>query len=232
VHDLVDVKLLDALGASGCPLCRIRSDSSARYLDGLLWEGVNDLAVREDLDAARGYCPAHCRALASADAVAGGGMTGPATLYAAMLRVRLPEIRAAATATGRSAAKVLARAARPTGCPVGRAVDGAVSGAAARLAELVADPAWACRIAAAPFCLDDLLVTWAAATSRAGLRPGWAEVAQAQVARIERLREELLGFAHNSSYDRRHRITAAQRAAPRLAARLLGGEPSGGKGAR
>lgn len=51
--------LRDAFGQSGCPLCRLSACTAERYLDTVLWELVNDVEVRAELNRARGYCQQH-----------------------------------------------------------------------------------------------------------------------------------------------------------------------------
>ena len=56
---LVYHELREALSEEGCALCRLRERSVERYLQGLLYESVNDPGVREKLRASRGFCPRH-----------------------------------------------------------------------------------------------------------------------------------------------------------------------------
>jgi Family of unknown function (DUF6062) len=51
--------LLEALGKSGCPVCRIVEEASASYLDTLFYEQVTDVGVRRKLRQARGLCNWH-----------------------------------------------------------------------------------------------------------------------------------------------------------------------------
>jgi len=51
--------LLEALGKSGCPVCRIVEEASANYLDTLFYEQVTDVGVRRKLRQARGLCNWH-----------------------------------------------------------------------------------------------------------------------------------------------------------------------------
>lgn len=58
--------VLEALRqAVGCPLCSIEVESTKHYLDGLLYESVNDPGVRRNLIASKGYCQRHAHILAS-----------------------------------------------------------------------------------------------------------------------------------------------------------------------
>jgi hypothetical protein len=63
--------ILEALRQPGCAFCRLSEASANRYLDAILWEMVNDLEVRAELNAARGYCSDHVRLLARAGAALG-----------------------------------------------------------------------------------------------------------------------------------------------------------------
>jgi hypothetical protein len=51
--------LLADLQRPGCPICHGADRAVWRYLDGLLWESVNDAGVRMGLRASHGYCRAH-----------------------------------------------------------------------------------------------------------------------------------------------------------------------------
>jgi hypothetical protein len=51
--------LLEALGKSGCPVCRIMDEASASYLDTLFYEQVTDVGVRRKLRQSRGLCNWH-----------------------------------------------------------------------------------------------------------------------------------------------------------------------------
>ena len=51
--------LVEACAQPGCPVCRLTRHAVQRYLDSVLYEGVNDPGVREGLRQARGYCHEH-----------------------------------------------------------------------------------------------------------------------------------------------------------------------------
>jgi hypothetical protein len=55
--------LREALGQPGCALCRLVALTVDRYLGALLWESVNDIALRDSIRRARGFCPEHGRSL-------------------------------------------------------------------------------------------------------------------------------------------------------------------------
>src|SRR5947209_3207060 len=51
--------LLDALRQPGCALCTLAARTRWRYLDGLAYESVNDLALRAKLRHSLGFCNRH-----------------------------------------------------------------------------------------------------------------------------------------------------------------------------
>lgn len=84
--------LLAALDRDHCPICHLSLESVRRFLWGFLYEGVNDPWFREELIAARGFCPAHSWSLPAFF----NSATGVAIVY----RHLLEEFRRAFTATG------------------------------------------------------------------------------------------------------------------------------------
>jgi hypothetical protein len=83
--------LLDDLGRPGCPACHGANRAARRYIDGLLWEFVNDSDVRARLRGSHGFCREHAfLALEQANGL------GIAILYEDFLRhLRGDAIRAA-----------------------------------------------------------------------------------------------------------------------------------------
>jgi hypothetical protein len=55
--------LRDALAQSGCAVCRLKTDTADRFLDGLLWESVNGPRRRQKIRRAQGFCYEHSWAL-------------------------------------------------------------------------------------------------------------------------------------------------------------------------
>lgn len=51
--------LKGAMAESGCAVCTLTTRSAMRYVDSLLWQMVNEVDVRDELNAARGYCRIH-----------------------------------------------------------------------------------------------------------------------------------------------------------------------------
>jgi hypothetical protein len=89
------------------------------------------------------------------------------------------------------------------------------------MTERAGDPGWAALLAAAPFCLDDLIEVWAAS----GGDPAFQPIVRRQLSRFEDLRVRLEGFAHHSSHGRRQLMTDLERTAADEATRALGGDP-------
>ncbi len=54
-------ELHDAMGAWGCPLCRLAARAEQAYVASLSYERVLDLATRDVLKASRGLCSEHTR---------------------------------------------------------------------------------------------------------------------------------------------------------------------------
>lgn len=57
--DRLYLDLLEACAEPGCPLCRVALTYTRQYLDGILYEHVNDPGIRETLRNARGFCNTH-----------------------------------------------------------------------------------------------------------------------------------------------------------------------------
>lgn len=51
--------LRQAFQEPGCAFCTLLARTANRYIDGVLWEMVNDPEIRRELNQARGYCPRH-----------------------------------------------------------------------------------------------------------------------------------------------------------------------------
>jgi hypothetical protein len=82
--------LLADLGRPGCPMCHGANRSAWRYLDGLLWESVNDPGIRMGLRATHGFCREHwMMALRVASAQSAG--SGMAILTEDILRHTLAD---------------------------------------------------------------------------------------------------------------------------------------------
>jgi hypothetical protein len=72
-------EVLDAVReAKGCPLCHLEADRMRRYLDGILYEFVNDPGLRQELVQSRGFCATHAHMLLR---IEGPRALGTAILY-------------------------------------------------------------------------------------------------------------------------------------------------------
>lgn len=81
--------LLDALAKPGCACCTLAIGAVNRYLEGLLYEYVNDGAVQRTWIAAHGLCPTHSEVLLNLH----GSALGVAILYRVILRHLMEELQ-------------------------------------------------------------------------------------------------------------------------------------------
>jgi hypothetical protein len=75
-HDVIE-----ACAGPGCPLCRLSNEAVDGYLDAILYESVNDPAVRDRLRQSLAYCNTHAWRLPGH----GGAALGIAIVYRDML---------------------------------------------------------------------------------------------------------------------------------------------------
>jgi hypothetical protein len=225
-RDLSAVKLADMFAEPGCPLCRHRDQAVARYIEGFMYESVNDVAFRASLDSARGFCRPHTHAVLAGGRHVSGGMLGSAILFGAVMRVRERELRAVRAAGSLSRGRRAQEAVRAPGCLVCAEAASVDAATASSVLRLVVEPDWAVAIGDAELCLEHLSCLMAAP----GRPPAWTDIEDRQLARIKALRELVEAFAHNSSHDRQHLTTPEQVAAPGQATAFLGGR--GGDAAR
>ena len=219
-RDIVDVRLLEAMRLGGCPVCAVRARSERATLDAIINERVLDIGFRAELERSQGFCRRHVAELLPTDRRETGGMLGSSMLLAAVIDRRAGDLGAAVGSRGRSLRARLKRARDRPPCVACTQGATAVDTALARLSERASDPAWHEVLAAAPFCLDDLLALWATA----GHDPAFEPVARRQLDRFEDLRRRLEGFAQHSSHDRYHLLTEEERSAADEATRALGGD--------
>lgn len=76
--------LLEAFAGPGCAICRLLAVSADKLVDSILYEGVNDVPTREQLNAARGYCQSHAQLLIRA-----GGALGTTIMMDGILKLLL-----------------------------------------------------------------------------------------------------------------------------------------------
>lgn len=85
---MIFCELQNALAEAGCAVCRLVAKATERYLDGLLWEGVNDPGVRPQIRRAHGFCHDHAWMLARP-----GASLGVAILTRDVLQSLLAEMK-------------------------------------------------------------------------------------------------------------------------------------------
>jgi hypothetical protein len=95
--DVLYHELLEALQAGGCPLCRLARRASNSYLHALIYEGVTDVKVREELREARGLCYRHGWRLASQR----GAVLGTAIIYRDVINTLVRTLEASETSPSR-----------------------------------------------------------------------------------------------------------------------------------
>ncbi|HLZ26997.1 MAG TPA: DUF6062 family protein [Chloroflexota bacterium] len=87
-RDSTAFEVRDALAQPGCPVCRLAVRSVGRWLASVAYDQVNDVDLRTELRAARGFCNAHAhRWLAEVHSV-----LGTAIVYADLLKASLREL--------------------------------------------------------------------------------------------------------------------------------------------
>ncbi|MEO5964444.1 MAG: DUF6062 family protein [Candidatus Limnocylindrales bacterium] len=218
VRSGADIHLADAFEAPGCPLCRERARTTRSYLESILSESVNDVGFRQALDAARGFCGRHSRAILDADRLRAGTL-GASILLRATLVARLRDVEATANARGRSRSRRSDEARRPPACPACDRVHRADDASVETVVRLSEDDAWSAAVGEAPFCLDHVV----ALMDHRPPPAWWPAIEARQVERLRQLRDRLERFAHASAHDRRHLQTDDQRASVDEVADLLAG---------
>ena len=114
--DTLYFELLDALQAGGCALCGLARKASDSYLNALLYEGVTDVPVRDELRNARGPCYRHAWQMVDKR----GSVLGTAVIYRDIVNTLAKALQQDADAPRRwrGYREALARRLAPsTGCP-------------------------------------------------------------------------------------------------------------------
>jgi len=114
--DTLYFELLEALQAGGCALCRLARKASDSYINALLYEGVIDVPIRDELRNARGPCYRHAWQMAGKR----GSVLGTAVIYRDVVNTlaRILQEEAAAPRRWRGNREGLARRLAPAaGCP-------------------------------------------------------------------------------------------------------------------
>jgi hypothetical protein len=216
-RDSTAFEVREALGQAGCPVCTLAQRSVGRWLAAVAYEGVNDVQLRSELRAARGFCNVHAhRWLTAAHSV-----LGTAIVYEDLLKSALRELDATdRTQRGARWRAILgAQAPDVAECPACRAQTEAEDRfLEALLATVAAEPG--VLEATDGVCLRHVR----AALRRGG--PGAEHLAHQTRVAVKRLLGELAEVIRKEDYRFRHEPrTDAERTAPsRAVARIAGAE--------
>ena len=215
-----DDGLVEALTATGCPMCVHVARIAPQYLDALLYQHTTDRAYRDRFLDGGGFCGRHVRAAVVADTAGNGDGVGGGIFLRSQLGARR---RALEGAAGFRAARRIREATRTAwDCPVCENELTLAAAAAKRLVDLTrADPVWREWVTTAPWCLAHLGHVLAAA-AEAG-RGTLSELRDRQLAQMRDIEERLDTLAHDASHDRRHRLTPEVRASVKEASDILAG---------
>jgi hypothetical protein len=201
-------------------MCAHVARIAPQYLDSLLYQHTTDRAYRDRFIRGGGFCGRHVRAAMTADKAGNGDGVGGGIFLRSQLGARR---RALEAAGGFRASRRIREATRPAwDCPVCENELTLAAAAAMRLVELSqADPIWRQWVTTAPWCLAHLgdLLAAAVETGRGTLR----DLRERQLAQMAELEARLEALAHDSSHDRRQRLTPEVRSSVQEAADILAG---------
>jgi hypothetical protein len=214
-RDSTAFEVREAIGQAGCPVCRLAMRSVGRWLASVAYDQVNDVDLRTELRAARGFCNVHAhRWLSEVHSV-----LGTAIVYADLLKAALRELDESESSQrgGRWRAFLGAPTAAVGACPACRAQTEAED---RFLNALLAT------VEANPEALDGsegMCLRHARAALRRG-GPGAERVLRHTRAAVEQLVQELGEVIRKEDYRFRHEPrTDAERTAPsRAVARVAG----------
>jgi Family of unknown function (DUF6062) len=205
--DTLYFELIEALQAGGCALCRLALKASDSYLNALLYEGVIDVPIRDELRNARGPCHRHAWQMAGKR----GSVLGTAVIYRDVVNTlaRALQEEAAAPRRWRGNRDTLARRLAPTaGCPACALEQDAERRAAKTLLKHVSSADIAAAYdAAGGLCLPHFEVVLAHAGGEAS-----RTLAQWQASALCRLRDELDELIRKHDYRFRGEPTSAEEA--------------------
>jgi hypothetical protein len=222
--DTLYFELLEALQAGGCALCQLARKASDSYINALLYEGVVDVPIREELRNARGPCHRHAWQMVSKR----GSVLGTAVIYRDVLNTlaRALQEEAAAPRRWRGNREVLARRLAPTaGCPACKLEEEAEKRSVATLLRhLASDEIATAYAAAGGLCMPHFQVV----LSHAG-EEATRMLAQWQEGALCRLRDELDELIRKHDYRFRGEPTSEEEAASwKRAVAVAAGEPDPG----
>jgi Family of unknown function (DUF6062) len=225
------VRLVEACGQPGCPVCHCVKTSSRQYLDALLYEQVTDPDTRRRLRASWGFCNWHAWMLVEVRDAA----FGAAIIYEDMIRLLLARVRRLGrrplatrlaswfTAQSRRAHMAIVELyRRRLICPACEQAGQAEVRYLHAMVELVDDA----ELAAAYACSDGLCAPHTIrAIELCPGHPGLATLVSRTVAKWSRLREELESFEAKHDYRNTEPFTDSEATSYRRAFELLGGAP-------
>jgi hypothetical protein len=205
--DTLYFELLDALQAGGCALCRLTRKASESYINALLYEGVVDVPIRDELRNARGPCYRHAWQMADKR----GSVLGTALIYRDVVNTLAKALQQDATAQRRwrGYREALARRLAPSaGCPACNLEQDAEQRAAKTLLKhLDAAEVAAAYAAAGGLCLPHFQVVLSHASEESA-----RVLAQWQEASLCRLRAELDELIRKHDYRFRGEPTTEEEA--------------------
>jgi hypothetical protein len=224
-RDFEEIRLAEALERGRCPICDARQEASYAALRGLAREGATDRGLRDQMDKGLGFCQPHSVGLSKMELLQTSSQLATAVLLDAVLRRRLATLKKLAGKDPSGQARGLAELSDHR-CPVCARTTEASAASVKKLLALSSDGAWSAALGTADICLDDVYALWsAAAGGTKDVHVRWSEILALQLRRLEGLQKTLAEYAHNSTSDRRHLITAEQHAAGAASIRLFGGSP-------
>jgi hypothetical protein len=232
--------LVDLFDRPGCPVCRLSLAGAYRWLDAFAFEGVNDVDLRAELRATRGFCNVHAWQLIGEV----HDLLGAAIVYRDVVHTSLPAVSEAVRRPEALEPRGVCRACTALEDAGARYLDVFRESLAVRLAP-ADDCAWCvARAAAEGWALDRLLdglgprSALADALGRSGglCRPhfvramerGAGSPAAARLAHIEQarwtaLRDALLEYIRQADYRFRAEPKGEEQAAPWWATEQVAG---------
>jgi hypothetical protein len=221
-----EVRLLEACGQPGCPVCRCVAQDTRHHLDGLLYELVTDPETRRRLRSSSGFCNWHTWMLLEIQ----GSRSGAAILYEDLLGRLVERVRrdTGTPARRRSWLSVPGRRKRPAAerlrqtCP---ACEDAAAGER-RYLEAMLDAADDAELQLAyarsgGLCGPHVLRAIALGAGR----PGTSWLAARTTAKWAQLREDLASFVNKHDHRNREPFTPTEVAACERAFETLSGAP-------
>lgn len=223
-------QLYEALREEGCPVCRCLHRDTFRFLDGLMWERVNDPDTRQALRAAWGFCNWHAWMLKEIH----HAPLGIAIIYHDLLGRAIDELAATARvleapAPVRGLRRLFRRApllpllTAWTGrerCPACRSLEGFERYYLKVLVDYADDSDFSRALErSSGICLPHLLLTMAVFPEHSGLGP----LLNRMVPKVRKLRDTLEGYIAKHDYQRKEPFTDEEARALGLALELFVG---------